>query len=743
MGKLFIAEKPDVAKAISGILGVTKKEDGYILCGEDKVTWCFGHMLQLCEPADYDEKFSNWSLDHLPIINVPWKYKVIEGRAKQLNIIKTLIAEASTIVHAGDSDDEGQLLVDEILDHYGNKKPVLRLLINDNNEKVIRKALDTMKDNKLYYGDYQSALARSVGDQLYGINMTRLYTLKAQESGVKGVFAVGRVQTPILGLIVARDRSISSHKQSFYYTIKGAFDFSGKLFTALHKPGKEAPVGENGKLDDESYANEIINKCALSQATILSYSRAPEFKKPPLPYDLLELQVDASRKYGLDPDKVLEITQSLRENHKLITYNRSDCRYLSDEQHADAANVLAAISQNAAVLAGACGTADPAIKGRAFNSANVGAHHAIVPTEASKNINDLTENERNIYLLIARAYIAQFWADKKLDVTKIALECIGEQFSASQTIVVDDGWYRLYANDKDNQEIEEDAGEDQSSEKLPELSGKDSGKCTKCTLDKKLTEPPKPYTMATILKDLKRVAKYVKNPEIKKLLIDKDKDKKGESGGIGTPATRDTFIVKLLERFLIEKKSKNIVSTELGRKFHDSLPESATQPDLTALWHQQQKDIAAGNSTVHEFIKNLADTVAKQVSEVKATPFSMKAVEGEACPICGKKTLFRLKGNNGFFWGCKDRENCGKTFPDKRGKPDLAEKKPLEASGHDCGVCNKKLIRRFTPAKKATKTTKAKSESYWYGCSGYPECKQSYFEKDGKPAYPVTPLQST
>lgn len=739
--KVYIAEKHDVAKAIAEVLGINSKGDGFYQCGSDKVTWCAGHMLELCSPEDYDEKYSKWSMDHLPLIFIPWKYKVIDGRGKQLKIIKSLINEATSIVHAGDSDDEGQLLVDEILEYYGNKKPVQRLLINDNNPKVIRKALDTMKDNATFYGLYQSALARSVADQIYGFNMTRLYTLKARDNGVSGVMSVGRVQTPILGLIVARDRAIASHKQSFYYTIKGTFDFAGAKFSAVHKPKEDAPTGDNGKIIDEAYATGVVGKCTNNAASVISYERAPEYKKPPLPYDLLELQVDASRKYGLDPDTVLKITQSLRTDHKLITYNRSDCRYLSEEQHADAPGVLAAIAANANMLAGACSAADPAIKGRAFNSANVSAHHAIVPTEAAKNISELSENERNIYLLIARAYIAQFWPDKKLDVTKVTLDCQGETFSASQSVVLDDGWYRLYANDKDNQEIEDDAGEDQTGDKIPELNAADNGTCTACTTDKKATEPPKPYTMATLLKDLKRVAKYVKNPEIKKLLLDKDKDKKGESGGIGTPATRDSFITKLIERNFIEKKGKNLVSTKHGQDFYDQLPESATQPDLTALWHQQQKEIAAGNSNVMDFINGLVQTVTTHINEVKTGNFTMKATEGDNCPACNQKTLFRRPGEKGFFWACKDREKCGKTYPDKNGKPDLTDKK-ANTTEHDCGACGKKLNRRVTPAKKATKTTKATPERYWYGCSGFPACKQTYFEKDGKPDYSTTKKES-
>jgi DNA topoisomerase III len=737
--KLFIAEKKEVANAIATILGITSTGDGFFQCGEDKVTWCFGHMLELCEPEDFNPELKKWSLDSLPIVNIPWRYKIIPGREKQLRVIKSLLDECTTVVHAGDSDDEGQLLVDEILDYYRINKPVLRLLINDNNDKVIRRSIASMKDNKDFYGQYQKALARSVADQLYGINMSRLYTLKANETGIQGVFSVGRVQTPILGLVVSRDRAIAAHKKQFYYSITGNFNLMGKSFTAAHKPAEDAPVGDNGKIIDVDYANAIITKCKGANATITAFDRKEKKVLAPLCYDLLELQVDASRKFGLDPNIVLEITQTLREKYKLITYNRSDCRYLSEEQHADAPDVLAAVAANAEPLSSACGAADPLIKGRVFNSANVTAHHAIVPTEARKNINELTENERNIYLLIARAYVAQFWPDRVLDVTALSLNCADEKFNASQSVVIAEGWKVLYSNDGDNQEIESDQDQDQTAGDIQSLAIGNAGSCADCKSTQKETEPPKAYTMPTLLKDLKRVAAFVKNPAIAKILRERDKEsgKKDEHGGIGTPATRDSFIVKLLERGFFKKSGKNIISTEVGRNYHDVLPEFATQPDLTALWHQQQKDIEVGNNTVNGFIKELVQTISVHIDEVKSTRFDMAKVEGLQCPACQKKTLFRIKKKDSkeFFWGCRDREECGKTYPDKSGKPDLTVKAPVVRSDFDCKACGSKLVRRVSAAKKETKTTKAKPETPWYGCSGFPNCKQTYFEKNGAPDY--------
>jgi DNA topoisomerase III len=285
--------------------------------------------------------------------------------------------------------------------------------------------------------------------------------------------------------------------------------------------------------------------------------------------------------------------------------------------------------------------------------------------------------------------------------------------------------------------IEDDKGDDSTSGDIFGLGAGDTGVCSDAKVNSKETAPPKPYTMATLLKDLKRVAIYVKNPEIAKILREKDKGKEGENGGIGTPATRDSYVPKLIERNYVTMSGNNVLSTQLGRDYHDALPGFSTQPDLTALWHLQQKEIEQGQLTIHEFIDELVKTMTVHIEEVKNSTLAMKAPEGVQCPECKKNTLFRIKGSKGFFWPCKDRENCGKSYPDKAGKPDLTIKAPVVHSEHDCGACGKKLVRRISPAKKATAKTKAKPATPWYGCSGFPNCKQTYFEKNGAPDFTV------
>lgn len=727
MKRLFIAEKPEVGRAIAAVLGQTGTGAGCIYCGQDVVTWAVGHLLELCNPEDYDEAQKKWNLDGLPLIHIPWKLKPIDNRGKQLQVVKKLIDQAETIVHAGDTDGEGQLLIDEIFTYFKIDRPVRRVLINDNNPRMVKRAIENMRDNKEFYGLSQSALARSVGDHVYGINLTRLYTLKAQEQGAQGVFSVGRVQTPILGLIVRRDREISGHVKRYYYTIKGEFAADNGRFTGTYVPTGSDPVDDQKRIASEDFAKQIANACSNKPGSITGSDTKDKSEAPPLPYDLLELQSDASRKFGIRPDVTLKLTQALREK-MLITYNRSDCRYLNDEQHADAPLVIEAIKSNAGVLAGACSKADASVKGRCFNSANVSAHHAIIPTEAKADLSKLSDNERSLYLLIARQYIAQFYPNKESKVTVVFVDCEGHAFKATSTQPVSAGWSDLYKNDKADDD--EESLNDADSGDLSVHEAGDAATCEKVNIAMKETQPPKHYTDATLLQDLRRVAKYIDDPNIAALLKDKDKDKKGEQGGIGTPATRDSFIVKLIDRGFVERKGKKLLSTAVGQSFHDTLPAIATRPDMTALWHAQQKDIEAGKLDTMTFVKGIAKTVTEHVKEVRSSALNVK-VSSHECPTCQSGQLSSRPGKFGKFWGCSNYPECKATFKDKSGKPDLALKKQPEPTEYKCGACGKPLIRRLSEKGKG----KRKNSTAWYGCSGFPSCKQTYFESLGKPKY--------
>lgn len=723
--RLFIAEKPELGRAIAEALGSGQREGNAIRCGNgDMVTWCFGHLLTLTDPEDHDETTAKWAMEKLPL-RWPIKHKPIKDKASQIQLIKKLARQASEIIHAGDPDEEGQLLVDEVLDYIGNTKPVRRVLINDLNKSLVQKAIRNLRDNQDFYGMYQSALARSVSDQVYGYNLTRVYTLAGRKAGANQVLSVGRVQTPILGLVVRRDRAHEDHKAHYFYEIKARLS-SENQFTAKYQPNDSTPVDDKNRVIDAAFADQVVAAVRNQTATDIRVKTENKEASPPLPYNLLNLQADAARKFGFSPDKTLKVTQALREQHRLITYNRSDCQYLSNEQHADGPEVLKAIAGTAPILTKAAQAGDPSIKSRAFNSKNVSAHHAIVPTSHTGNIEKLNDAESKLYMLIARAYIAQFWPKHTYRETRVDLKLAGHDFRSISKVTINEGWKKLYKRDADNTEVHEDTSD--TTENLEWVKPNSDLLCTEASSEKKETKPPPRYTMAALLKDLARVSKYVTDPKIKALLLAKDEDKKGEHGGIGTPATRSAIIEQLIKRGYITEEKKKVISTPLGREFFDLLPAFATAPDMTALWHEQQEDIRSGRMSMQAFVDGVFEQVANEVNRIKAEGVTVNAASGRKCSTCNQGQLVRRKGKNGFFWGCSAYPDCKATFPDKRGKPDLQGKKSAKSSEHKCPECDKGLIRRQGKRK----------GTYWWGCSGYPSCSFRAFDKKGKPELAVT-----
>lgn len=739
--KLYIAEKPDVAKAICTALGggfVSK--DGYFQhpVKQDKVTWCFGHMLALKDPDELDEKYKHWDMETLPIEPaLPAPRKIPADKKKQVGVIRELVKEAETIVHAGDPDDEGQLLVDELLRYFGNKKPVMRVLINDNTPAVVQKAIANMKPNAQFEHLGWKAESRAIGDQSFGYNLTRAYSLSEQaKTGNRETWHIGRVQTPILGLVVRRDRENASHKKSYYYTITGDFMFGGVAFTARYQPKDTDPTDDKGRLSDKIFTQNLANLLTDKIAKILVATTEHKKEPAPLPYNLLKLQQEASRKFGYKPDDVMTITQSLREKHHLITYNRSDCQYLSDEQFDDVGGVLSAIAGTFSPMGGACSNANPNQKGRVFNSAKVTAHHAIIPTQTVVNWSDLSEKEQNLYKIIARSYVAQFYPLYEYDETKIMLDVIVDgtpyQFSATARVDTILGWKKLYTNDVGNEETA--LPDDVVQLDLRSLKSSDMGKCVTATANEHETKPPALYTMTSLLGDLTKVAKYVKDPHLAKILKDKDKEKQGEHGGIGTPATRSSIINNLFERGYLAEKGKSIVSTDRGKALYDLLDDKIRYPDMTAIWEEQQREIK-GEQDVHTFIQQMQNTtIAPTINALKAnyTKPTPKEKPSSPCPECGRP-MYQKSGKFGLFWGCSgwnDKENpCNHMMNDKDGKPVPKEPKPAQnLSEFDCKKCGKKLIHRKG-------TSKAGKPYSFFGCSGFPKCKQNYDEVGGVPKY--------
>jgi Topoisomerase IA len=717
--RLFIAEKPELGRAIAEAIGGGKKSKGFIDCGEDQITWCFGHLLELSKPMD-----KNWSLNKLPRRLIPWKKQPIPDKKEQLDLILNFLNRADSVVHAGDPDAEGQLLVDEILQLAKYNGPVKRVLINDNTPALVKKALESLKDNSEFSGLSSSAEARSVGDLIYGINMTEAYTVAARQSGFDGLISVGRVQTPILGLVVRRDREFSEHTSAAYFTITGVFSINDAVFNGIYKIKPDDPgLDDNGRLTDRAFcdgvAASIMNKDAIVMYADTTIKQTP----PPLPYNLLSLQSDASRLLKLKPDAVKKITQSLREKYRCITYNRSDSEYLSDEQHADATVVLAAIAATDESLHIEIQEANPEIKSRAFNSAKVTAHHAIIPTQATPDFSQLTKDEQNIYHLIARAYVAQFHPNYEYEQTKIETAVEGHTFTCTTHVPLSPGWRKLYGKDAANTD---DSGD--SAFSLKNLANGDKGTCKEGIVAEKHTKPRPLYTFSSLLDDLTRVAKYVKDESLRKVLIEKDAGKEGEHGGIGTPATRDEIIKTLFERGFIETQkgkgsAENVVSTSKGKEIYDLIPDVAKYPDMTALWHQELKEIENGARTIDAFLEGLMAYVEREIDKIKTDGLKINVASHE-CPLCGKP-MYRRKARTGnFFWGCSNYPACKSTLPDSGGEP--GEAQPL----FECPVCGK--------SDGGTLILRKVGSGEFFGCSRYRDgCKTTYKVKDGKPDFSI------
>ena len=658
--RVFIAEKPALAKVIAEALGNPRSKGGYIECGPDIVTWCIGHLLALAPPEAHNPAYAKWNAEDLPLKLRPEKYLPIPATADQLKIVGEWIGKASEIVHAGDPDDEGQLLVDEVLLHFSNKSPVKRLLISDMNANAARKALGNIRDNSEFYGLSQKALARSIGDQLYGFNMTRAYTLAAQAKGIKGVLSVGRVQTVVLGLIVNRYLANRSHSAAYFYNLSANLALGQNKLNARFVVPAGAPVDEKKRVVDEAYANEVASACRNSPATVVSVSVPEKTASAPLPFALLDLQVHISKEHGLDAEKTLAITQALREKYKAITYNRSDCSYLTDEQFAEAPLTLEVLAQALPELSSAFANVDPVRKSRAFNDSKVSAHTAIIPTASRFDVTQLTGDEHKVYMAIVRRYLAQFLPEKRYLAAEVIFDVAGNAFTAKATKTTAAGWTALISDDIED-DIEEGEGNDDNGEQgesrfdvLSALTPAATVLCVDVKVTKEKTKPLPLYTESMLLKDLQRVSKYVQDPHIKQLLLERDQGKAaGENGGIGTPATRGSMLAKLRDRKFYTVDKKKLIPTPLGLEFVAALPSIATTPDMTALWHEQQQRIESGEMSVDAFLDELERFIADQVRNVdvgniqiqtQAPAFQINA----KCPMCGGELAVTAK-----VIGCK------------------------------------------------------------------------------------------
>ena len=671
--RLFIAEKPSLARSIAAVLSNPQQNHKlYIQAGDDIVAWAAGHLLEQAMPETYDDKYKHWNIADLPIFPDVWKLLVKKESKDLFDNLKKLLKQADVVVNAGDCDREGQLLIDEILDYCGYKGKVLRILISDTNPEAVKKALDNLKPDSDFHGDRDAALARSRADWLHGMNLTRLYTKMAERNGYNGgPLRIGRVKTPVTALVVRRDEAIEAFTPKPFWVVKARISVHHGSFFATWKPHDEQDgLDEDKRLIDKSVGEAIVTRLKGKPATIIKYESKKQSSKPPVGFSLPKLQMIASKKFDLSPAKVLDICQKLYELG-ILTYPRSDCEYLPDAHHDEADNVFRVIETLSSLKIPS--QTDKCRKTPVFNSKKVEEHHAIIPSASCKVTKPLEGDEAFIFELVARRYIAFFLPDYEFLQVNIYADIDGELFTASGRQVLNDGWKVIEYDSQDNDD-ENNNDEDSNSAPLPETSEGENASCNDILLLEKQTKAPARFSEATLLKAMNEVYRYVLDSEIKKILKETD--------GIGTAATQAGIIKELIDCGMLIKKGKNLISSTAARSLIHALPENITLPDLTAVWETYFRKVKDSQMSIDEVINYIQDTIREIIASAQPITVqgsdnaSSKKSDGKKssmksnvkCPRCGA-VMFLRNGKNGAFWGCSNYPECRMTANDKKGKP--------------------------------------------------------------------------
>ena len=579
-----IAEKKSVAESIAKVLGALAPRDGFFEGNGYQVTWALGHLCTLKEPNDYTEMWQRWSLGSLPMIPPKFGIKLMGERSKerQFNIIKKLIEGADCIINCGDAGQEGELIQRWIMQKAQAKCPVKRLWVSSLTEEAIKEGFATLKDQSEYQSLYEAGLCRAIGDWLLGMNATRLYTLKYAAN--KQVLSIGRVQTPTLALIVKRQSEIKNFVPKPYWELKTKY--------------REVTFSvTEGKFEEKAKAEEALQKISGEPFTVTDISAKKGNELPPRLYDLTSLQVDCNKKYGMTSDVTLQTIQSLYEK-KHTTYPRVDTTYLSEDIYPKCENILKGMRDYAPLIAPLMGK--PLVKSKkVFDNKKVTDHHAIIPTGVHPQA--LTENEKRVYNLVATHFIAIFYPECKFCTTTVLGESGGVQFKATGKQITDPGWRVVFAGEQ------ADSDKEEKNELMPAFVKGESGPHTP-DLAEKMTQPPKPYTEATLLRAMETAGKNVEDEELRDLM---------KENGIGRPSTRAEIIKTLFKRNYIRNEKKNIIATDTGVELvgliRNELLKSA---ELTGQWEKKLRDIERKNYEAKQFIEELKEMLIDVVNSV-------------------------------------------------------------------------------------------------------------------------------
>lgn len=664
MKSLVIAEKPSVARDIARVLKCSKKLNGAIEGNRYIITWGLGHLVTLADPEDYNVKYKEWKMEHLPMMPNPFKLEVIGQTGKQFSAVKNQIhrKDVEEIIIATDAGREGELVARLILEKAGSKKPIKRLWISSVTDKAISDGFAHLKNGHDYDSLYDAAMCRAEADWLVGINATRALTCKYNAQ-----LSCGRVQTPTLAMIAKREAQIKEFKPVPFYGMTAKT--GGLTLTWQDQKSKSY------RSFDKERMEKLVSQLRGEEAVVTAIKKTPKKTPAPLLYDLTELQRDANKKYGFSAKETLNIMQRLYENHKVLTYPRTDSRYLSSDIIPTLKDRLAAC-QTGPYRKMALMASKQTLPGKlAFvNDAKVSDHHAIIPTEQSAQLSHMTNEEWKIYDLVVRRFMAVFFPSFQYEQTQVTVEIAGEHFVASGKIIKSQGWKEVYGDlqtTEDETENEEDRSlKDQT---LPEIKEGDRLPELYISMTEGKTKPPAPFNEATLLSAMENPIAFMESHDKKMAQT------LGETGGLGTVATRADIIEKLFGSFLLEKRGKDIYLTSKAKQLLELVPEELKKPELTADWEMKLSRIAKGQMKKQTFMKEIEGYTQEILDEIKCGEgtFRHDNLTNTKCPRCGKRML-AVKGKNSEMLVCQDRE-CG------------YRETVAKTTNARCPVCHKKM----------------------------------------------------
>lgn len=661
MKSLVIAEKPSVARDIARVLKCGQKINGAIEGKQFIVTWGLGHLVTLADPEGYDGKYKEWKMEHLPMLPDHFKLEVIKQTSKQYNAVKAQInrKDVQEIIIATDAGREGELVARLILEKTNNKKPIKRLWISSVTDKAIKEGFEHLKDGRSYDNLYHAAMCRAEADWLVGINATRALTCKYNAQ-----LSCGRVQTPTLAMIAKREAQIKDFVPKNYYGIS-AKGRDGLILTWQDVKSKSIRSFDKSRM--QKTAEELTGQTGV----VAEVKKTPKKSYAPQLYDLTELQRDANKKFNFSAKETLNIMQRLYENHKVLTYPRTDSRYLTTDIVPTIKERLRACGTGPyRKLAGTLLNQTIAAKPSFVDNKKVTDHHAIIPTEQFVQLEHMTIEERKIYDLVVKRFLAVLYPPYEYEQTNLSVKVGSEYFAAKGKIVRSLGWKAVYENFDDDEEENE---QEIKGQKLPDLNQGCELKNLIFSLTEGKTKPPAPFNEATLLSAMENPAAYMEtdNREAAKTL--------GETGGLGTVATRADIIEKLFSGFLLEKRGKDIYLTSKAKQLLELVPEDLKRPELTADWEMRLMKIAKGTLQRNSFMKDIRSYSIELIEEIKSGEgqFRHDNLTNAKCPDCGKRML-SVKGKNSEMLICQDRE-CGHRETVAR------------TSNARCPVCHKKM----------------------------------------------------